>query len=168
MTPLPGALGTGDVIAWRLDEKKHAATWDSGEGAFLFGGRWNGSGVRAVYCATDPSTSILEVAVHKGFRVLDAVPHVLSALKVNDHSTIHVVRPAEVPSPKWLRPGNPGNGQQEFGDDLLRKYLFVLIPSVVSVHSWNLIFDSVKASGHYSLHLQEHFALDPRLHPTKS
>ena len=35
MTPLPGALGGQDLIAWRLDQWKHRETWDSGEGAFL-------------------------------------------------------------------------------------------------------------------------------------
>ena len=32
-------------------------------------------------------------------------------------------------------------------------------------HSWNLIFDPLKAAGFYSLDLQEPFALDTRLHP---
>ena len=51
MTPLPAALGGGEVVAWRLDDARFAATWDSGEGAYLLGGRWNSPGVRAVYCA---------------------------------------------------------------------------------------------------------------------
>ena len=165
MTPLPGALASGEVIAWRLDDKKFEATWDSGEGSFLFGGRWNGAGVRTVYCGIDPATAILEVAVHKGFRVLDTVPHMLSALLIKDPSTIRVVQPGAVPNSNWLRPGNAGVDQQAFGDDLLANNLFVLIPSVVSTHSWNLIFDSARAAGHYSLHLQELFVLDPRLHP---
>lgn len=54
-------------MAWRLDQSKYAATWDSGEGAFLVGGRWNSRGVRAVYCAIDPATAILEVAVQRDF-----------------------------------------------------------------------------------------------------
>lgn len=59
-------------------------------------------------------------------------------------STIHVIVPAAVPNPNWLRSGNPSNAQKEFGDDLLRKHLFVLIPSVVSAHSSTLIFDPAK------------------------
>lgn len=41
----------------------------------------------------------------------------------------------------WLRPGVPGAGQQAFGDGLSSAYPFVLIPSAVSTHSWNLLFD---------------------------
>ena len=165
MTPLPGALGSGEVQAWRLDEEQFRPTWDSGEGAFRAGGRWNGKGVRAVYCAIDPATAILEVAVHKGFRALDMVPHVLSCCRIDDPSSVHVVTPDEIPNPNWLRPGIPSAGQQTFGEKLLARHRFVLFPSAVSTHSWNLIFDVVRAADTYSLLSQERFALDPRLHP---
>jgi len=167
VTPLPAALGGRDLVAWRLDRERFAATWDSGEGAFLAGGRWNGKGTRAVYCSIDPSTAILEVAVHTGFAVLDTVPHVLTALTVTDPSAVHVVDPASVPNPNWLRPGIPGAGQQAFGDDLLRRHKFVLIPSAVSTHSWNLLFVASAAAGSYALRSQEPFALDTRLHPAR-
>jgi len=39
------------------------------------------------------------------------------------------------------------------------------LPSVVSTHSWNLIFASAAAAGLYALLAQEPFALDTRLHP---
>jgi RES domain-containing protein len=48
------------------------------------------------------------------------------------------------------------------------KHKFVVIPSVVSNHSWNLIFDPTRAKGAYQQHLQEAFALDTRLHPSTS
>ena len=165
MTPLPAALGGRDLVAWRLDQREFATTWDSGEGAFRVGGRWNSRGVRAVYCAIDPATAILEVAVHKGFRALDIVPHVLTALTVTDTASVHVVDPRDVPNPNWLRPGIPGAGQQEFGDALLARHRFVAIPSTVSTHSWNLLFIGAVAAGAYAVRMQEPFALDTRLHP---
>ncbi len=165
MIPLPGALGTGDILAWRLDLAVFRTTWDSGEGAFRFGGRWNSRGVRAVYCAIDPATAILEVAVHKTFRVLDTVPHVLTALKIDDPTAIHVVQPDMVPNPNWLHPGIPGAGQQAYGDALIAAHRFVLVPSAVSAYSWNLLFDAERAKGAYSVVLQQRFALDTRLHP---
>lgn len=168
MTPLPPPLGTGDLMAWRLDQARHGATWDSGEGAYLAGGRWNSRGVRAVYCSIDPSTAILEVAVHKGFPALDTVPHVLTSLTVTDPSSVHVVTPDAVPNPNWLRPGVPGAGQQQFGDTLLHRHEFVLFPSAVSSHSWNLVFVASVAAGSYAQHAQERFALDTRLHPPRS
>ncbi|MET3436014.1 RES domain-containing protein [Sphingomonas sp. 1185] len=165
MTPLPPPLGDGAVHGWRLDLAGFARTWDSGEGAFRVGGRWNSKGVRAVYCALDPSTAILEVAVHKTFRVLDTVPHVLTALEVTDPTAVHVVQPGDVPNPHWLRPGVPGAGQQGFGDDLLSRHAFVVLPSAVSSHSWNLLFDPIRGRDAYRLVAQEPFALDTRLHP---
>ena len=152
-------------MAWRLDEARYAATWDDGEGAFRVGGRWNSKGVRAVYCGLDPSTALLEVAVHKGFRTLDTKPHVLTALNIIDPSAVHVVDPAVIPNPNWLRPGIPSAGQQAFGDDQLARHKFIAIPSAVSTHSWNLIFVAAAANGTYGLRFQEPFALDTRLHP---
>jgi RES domain-containing protein len=165
MISLPIALGGSELIGWRLDQAIYAQTWDSGEGAYRVGGRWNSKGVRAVYCSVDPATAILEVAVHKGFRALDTVAHVLTAAVITDTSTVHVVDPASIPNPNWLRPGIPGAGQQAFGDALLSRHRFVAIPSAVSSHSWNLVFVAGNATGTYALKFQEAFALDTRLHP---
>lgn len=168
MTPLPSAIthpaaGVG-LHAWRLDRAVHKSTWDSGEGAFRAGGRWNDKGVRAVYCAIDPAAAILEVAVHVGFHTLDTVPHVLTSFVIHDPATVHVVSEDDVPNPNWLAPGLPTGGQKTFGSSLLKAHLFVLIPSVVSRQSWNLIFDANSVPrGSYSLVSQERFGLDPRL-----
>ena len=165
MTPLPAALGSRELVAWRLDQATFSATWDSGEGSYRVGGRWNSRGVRAVYCSIDPATAILEVAVHKGFKALDTVPHVLTAVTIADPASVYVVDPASIPNPNWLRPGIPGAGQQAFGDALIARHKFVVIPSAVSTHSWNLIFVSTTAAGAYAVRSQEPFALDTRLHP---
>ena len=165
MTPLPSGLGSTDLVAWRLDQARFALTWDRGEGAFIAGGRWNSRGNRVVYCAFDPSTAIIEVAVHKTFRVLDTVPHILTSLDIVDRSSIHIVSRRDIPNANWLRPGLPSAGQQAFGDDLLRRHMFVVIPSAVSTASWNIIFDPTVALGAYKIRSQEPFALDPRLHP---
>lgn len=165
MTPLPAALGGNELVAWRLDAAVHASTWASGEGAFRFGGRWNSKGVRAVYCSIDPATAILEVAVHKSFPVLDTVAHVLTAVTIPVPASVHVVDPASLPNPNWLRPGIPGAGQQKHGNALLSAHKFIAVPSAVSAHSWNLIFIAANAAGAYDVRLQEPFALDTRLHP---
>jgi RES domain-containing protein len=165
VTPLPASLGESELVAWRLDEERNGATWDGGEGSFRYGGRWNSVGVRAVYCSIDPATAILEVAVHKGFKALDVVPHVLTAMTIGEPSSVYIVDPASVANPDWLRPGMPTAGQQAFGDNLARAHKFVLIPSVVSTHSWNLIFVGSAAAGAYARKSQEPFALDARLHP---
>ena len=167
MIPLPKPFGTGDLTLWRLDHVDHAPTWESGEGSFRAGGRWNSRGVRAVYASLDPATAILEVAVHKTFSVLDAVPHVLTSARITDLGAIHVVAPTDVPNPNWLVPGIVSAGQQAFGDSLLQKHPFVLFPSTVSRHSWNIVFVHELANGRYDRVAQEPFALDTRLNPAK-
>lgn len=163
MTPLPPPLGSGELVAWRLHRAQFRDDWDSGEGAFRWGGRWNSRGVRAVYCSLDPATAILEVAVHTGFAALDAVPHVMTAVTIIEPTRVHVVEPDAVPDPAWLRPGNPTPAQQQFGDALLAEHAMIAVPSTVSSHSWNLIFSADGGAGGYAKRLQEEFALDPRL-----
>ena len=165
MTPLPGALGGRELLLFRLDLARHAAFWDSGEGARLVGGRWNSRGRPTVYCAFDASTAVLEVAVHKTFANLDVQHHVLSCGRVLEPARVHVVQPADVPNPNWLRPGMPSAGQQRFGDALLEAHPFVALPSAVSPSSWNLLINPLLARGEYALLAQERFALDTRLNP---
>jgi RES domain-containing protein len=164
VTPLPPPLGSGELVFWRLDQAKFGFTWDSGEGSYLVGGRWNSAGVRVVYAALDPATAILEVAVHKTFKTLDIVPHVLTSARITGVSQAHVVNAAALLNPNWLRPGAVSAGQQAFGDALLKVHPFLLIPSVVSAHSWIVIFDPAMAKGLYDSVAQEPFALDTRLH----
>jgi RES domain-containing protein len=163
----PGAFGGAGLQGWRLDQVIYGSSWDSGEGAFRQGGRWNRRGRRVVYASVDAATAILEVAVHKTFHVLDTVPHVLTCFEILDTAQVHVVMPSDIPNPNWLFPGIPSAGQQQFGEDLLASHLFVLIPSSVSRNSWNLIFDSVRAVGVYRFRAQEVFALDGRLNPPR-
>jgi len=163
--PLPGLLGGTELVGWRLDHDRHSANWDSGEGAFLYGGRWNSPGTRVVYCSLDPATAILEVAAHAGFPALDVTPRVMTSMVVEVPGEIQVVQPSDVPNPHWLHPADVGVGQQEFGDQLVGQHPFVLVPSVVSSNSWNLLVSVPRAAGHYRLRDQERFALDPRLHP---
>ena len=164
MTPLPGH--TGAAVFWRLDDKRFARTWDSGEGARQKGGRWNAAGVPAVYCSLDPSTAILEVAVHKGFETLNSVPHVLSGAALSVPWTdVQVVRPEDIPNTRWLYPSALSAAQQDFGNRLLSRFSFVAIPSAVSRMSWNLVFDASHAARKYVLQVQQDLDLDPRLNP---
>lgn len=163
MIPLPPPLGSGEIRLWRIDQERHYRMWDTGEGAFRVGGRWNTPGVRAAYASLDPATACLEVAVHKGFEVLDRAAHYLTSARIIDVSRIHVVKPDDIPNPNWLVPAAPAKNQQKHGNALLRKHACILIPSAVSRHSWNLIFDADQANGLYDDVVQERFALDPRL-----
>jgi RES domain-containing protein len=161
--PLPWVAAS--PLAWRLELHSNALVWDKGIGAAKVGGRWNPVGYSVVYCSADPATAILEVAVHKGFAVLDTIPHILTRARILEVADVHVVMPVDVPNAGWLRPGSPSHGQQAFGHALLEQHLFVVIPSTVTQESWNLLFNPTRAAGRYELETQERFALDTRLNP---
>lgn len=166
--------GSGPLLAWRIDAQAHAATWDSGLGAELFGGRWNPKGLRAVYCSLDPATCILEAAVHRGFAVLDTQPHVLTCLQVDlppagaTEGGVAVVQPADLPNPAWLHGGVPSAGQQQFGAALLAAHGVVVLPSAVSKCSWNLVLSPGVAAGRWRLLHQQPLVVDTRLHPPRA
>jgi len=165
MNTLPAALGGSSLVAWRIDSELHARGWDSGIGAERLGGRWNARGTRAVYCAVDMSTSMLEVAVHKGFDFLDATANVLTRMVIDDVSSIRIVHPDELPNPMWRFPGIPGQAQMRFGTELLKRHGIVVFPSCVSAYSWNLVFEPALALGRYRVTGQERLHLDGRLNP---
>jgi RES domain-containing protein len=162
--PLPASLGgTGALGGWTLQDARYAATWHSGIGSATYGGRWNSIGKHVIYAALDPATAILEVAVHKGFKVLNTVAHNLYTFTVTDPARVRVVQPGEVPNPHWLHPIAPNPDQQAFGDQLIDAHPYVLVPSAVSRHSWNLLVNVTTALPLMTDIQSERFALDPRL-----
>ena len=52
------------IRAFRLCKTRHAATAFTGEGARLYGGRWNSPGKPMVYTSSSLSLATLEVLVH--------------------------------------------------------------------------------------------------------
>jgi RES domain-containing protein len=52
------------VTAWRICKPRHAATAFSGDGAKLFGGRFNSKGVAVVYASGSVALAALEMLVH--------------------------------------------------------------------------------------------------------
>lgn len=50
--------------AWRIVKTRFASQAFDGEGARLYGGRWNSVGVRMVYTAGSVSLAVLEILIH--------------------------------------------------------------------------------------------------------
>lgn len=153
--------------AWRVDQAIHKTTWDSAIGAHASGGRWNPKGQKALYCSLDAATSILEVAVHKGFRALDRVPHVITSLTIAE-PIAGVRREARRRTESPMALDRVAERGPAGGAELLAVHDFIAIPSAVSQHSWNLIFDPDRAAGKYTFELQEALSIDTRLNPPRS
>ena len=162
MTPLAADAQSGELIVWRLEREKHFASWHTGEGAFLAGGRWNTKGRRVVYTSSDPSTAILEVAVHKHFETLARVPHLLLKILIKDGRNFPRIDRAMMPV-GWCEPGASTDDEKRFGDSELSQSPAIAVPSAVSSHSWNVLLDASGYPAVFELISSEPFELDRRL-----
>jgi len=53
-----------DIISYRVVKEKYLDSAFDGEGARLYGGRWNSKGVSVVYTSDSPALCSLEIFVH--------------------------------------------------------------------------------------------------------
>jgi RES domain-containing protein len=52
------------ISAWRITKQKHAKSAFSGEGARIYGGRWNSPGTAMIYTAQSQALAVLEMLIH--------------------------------------------------------------------------------------------------------
>ena len=77
------------VTAWRIAKRRHARTAFTGEGARLYGGRWNNPGTSIVYTAQSQSLAVLEMLVHFDSAEL-LEKYVLFEVGIDDSLIAHV------------------------------------------------------------------------------
>ena len=128
-----------------------------GEGARLFGGRWNSPGRPAIYAAATPSLAVLEVIVH-----LDLPPDLMPA----DYRMLSIEIPDGAPSEHM--PGVPADaaGCVAAGDDFLARNnaLVLVVPSVIIPSERNAIINvRHREMPGVRLLSNEPFSFDPRL-----
>jgi RES domain-containing protein len=93
------------ITAWRAFKACHAATALTGEGARLYGGRWNSPGVPVLYCASSPSLAALEILVGLQSYLLLRDAYLIVDLAF-DRSRVETLAPAALP-PDWRAPEHP-------------------------------------------------------------
>lgn len=113
--------------AWRLCRRPHAEL--TGEGARLWGGRWNSPGRPVVYLAEHPALTVLEVRVHLDLP-LELMP--------DDYVLARVVLPARAVATTGDVPD-----QVAAGDAWLRARAtpVLRVPSALVPFAWNLLLD---------------------------
>lgn len=90
--------------AWRIVKAKRAATAFDGEGAWLFGGRWNSPGTRMIYTSATLSLAALESLVH----LTPPIPFKYAAIPVEfDGSLIETLPASALPSDWTAEPPSP-------------------------------------------------------------
>jgi RES domain-containing protein len=122
---------------YRIVKPTYAATALSGEGARLYGGRWNPPGFRCVYAAGSRALAVLELLVHlspqtrgMAFRLLE--------IEVPDE----LMAPSVTPPSGW--DGHPaGNESQDHGLQWLKrgKHGALRVPSVVIPQEHNVLLN---------------------------
>ena len=148
---------------FRIVKPAFASSALSGEGARLYGGRWNPAGWRCVYTAESRALAVLELLVHLtgqsrslNFRLL--------TLEVDDDSIAHV---KHVPEGWAAQPA--GKASQSIGLNWLqsKKTLALKVPSVLVPEESNLLLNP-EATGFDGIRITEEreFRLSPRLHLT--
>lgn len=117
--------------AWRLTKTKFAGEPLSGDGARLYGGRWNSPGISVVYFAESVSLAILEVLVHlEAARILESY----SLVRIDfDQSNVRAMAVNELPL-SWADYPAPeevqaiGNAWVEASESLLLKVPSTIVP----------------------------------------
>jgi RES domain-containing protein len=143
------------VIVHRLAKAGFAGL--DGEGARLYGGRWNSPGRPMVYSAASPSLAVLEVLVH-----LDLPPELmpddyrLLAIEIPDDAAVE--RLDDVPA--------EARACAAVGDDFLARgaALALLVPSVIVPQERNVLVNVRHPDmGRVRITGDEPFRFDPRL-----
>ena len=121
---------------WRLARNAHAAL--DGEGARLYGARWNSRGTAVVYAASHLSLAALEYLAHID---LEDAPDDLVALRLHvpDSATELAYEPTALPT-GW-RDTPPRPESQVIGNDWARsgEHLLLRVPSVVVPDESNVL-----------------------------
>ncbi len=109
-----------------------------GEGARLFGGRWNLKGTPCIYTASSRSLAILEYSVNIS---LDDIPRSLSLVSFRIPDTQLIIKTEDLPG-NWKDVPAPSS-TREFGNILLqeKKHLIIRISSAVIPQEFNYLIN---------------------------
>src|SRR5271156_5789808 len=124
---------------WRICRRRYAAEAATGEGARLYGGRWNSRGVRVVYASTSLALAAVETFVN-----------LEPSLQPKDLVSIAGEIPAELEIERLnlkLLPTNwrarRSESLRRFGDQWIRtaRTVALLVPSAAIRGEWNVLLN---------------------------
>lgn len=149
------------MLAFRIVKTAFDANALSGEGARLFGGRWNPPGIRCVYAAGSRALAALELLVHASPELL-RVEFQLIEIEIPDS----IIETKLRPPPGWdeLPAGDPS---QEFGARWLAHSsakAVLAVPSILIPEEMNYLLNP-RHPGFPSIRVRKRraFRFDPRL-----
>jgi RES domain-containing protein len=149
------------ITIWRLVKARHAAGAFSGEGAALYGGRWNSVGQSAVYCSSSLALAALETLVHLQPPMLFS----FSAFRAEIEESMLEKLP--YPPMDWQQEP-PTASCKQAGDAWLRsmRSAVLSVPSVVVPLERNYVLNPLHPDfKRIIIHPMQDFTFDPRLGP---
>jgi RES domain-containing protein len=150
------------VRAWRIVKERHRHAAFDGEGARLYGGRWNSPGVAVVYASESRALATLEVLA--GLQTNAVLPMYVLIPVDFDESLVVTVQVEDLPE-DWNR-SPPSWSTQRLGDDWVagERSVALKVPSAVVPQEWNYLFNPRHPSfPDVRMGLPEKLAMDPRL-----
>jgi RES domain-containing protein len=151
-----------NLTAWRIYKKRHAKQAFGGEGARLFGGRWNSPGHAVIYLAQSQALAALEMLVH--LEAADALRRYLVCPVSFDDSLVEAIDPGALPA-NWRKDPAPRK-LQSIGDDWIesKRSAVLRVPSaIVAVESNFLLNPAHPDFGKVMIGKGEAFRFDRRL-----
>jgi RES domain-containing protein len=150
------------ITAWRITRKKYLNQAFSGEGAKIWGGRWNPAGYPAVYCAENLSLAILELIVH-----LEDDIDIESFIAVPvsfDSKTVRTLDSSQLPE-AWddlpIGPASMGVGKQWLDE---KNFLALKVPSIIVPIESNYILNPLHPDfGQIEIGEPQGIRFDPRI-----
>lgn len=147
------------ISAWRIVKPKYAPTAFDGEGAALYGGRWNHTGFPTVYCSGSLSLAALELFVQ-----LDSSSSI-SLVSIEVQIAHHLIEHLENPPKNWQDYPLPHEAQ-DCGSDWIKnaRTAVLKVPSAVIPQEFNYLLNP-KHPDFKKIKIQASvpFTLDPRM-----
>lgn len=126
------------MIVYRVGRTKYATDLN-GEGARLFGGRWNNKMISCLYTSESRALAILEYTVNVN---IDDIPRALSitSIEIPDRS-IKILSEADLPG-NWKYSPAPSS-TKKFGSKLLQdaEFPIIRIPSTIIPNEFNYLLN---------------------------
>lgn len=124
---------------WRICRQAYAGAALSGEGARLFGGRWNSHGVRTVYTSTSLALAAVETFVHIEPNLQ---PDDLVSIEAELGNNLTTERVDLKALPRHWH-GRRDESLRRFGDDWIRAggTVALYVPSAAIRGEWNVLLN---------------------------
>ncbi len=128
------------IQAYRICQRKFARSAMDGEGARLYGGRWNNPGTRMIYLASSVALAQLELLVHLESDEILHASYVIIPVKIPSRliqNLEHRLLPRN-----WRSPSAPPSTRR-LGDEWAntQSSLVLRVPSVIVPQEWNFLIN---------------------------